>query len=217
MKMKPEKQAAEQERLHKLWKWERNLWAAGYRRIAGVDEAGRGPLAGPVVAASVILPLEVDIPGLNDSKKLSPKKRAALAETIKQQALAWGVGVVDQSEIDRINILQASKKAMVEAVRQMGMQPDFLLIDALTVALDIPQAGVVHGDALSASIAAASIIAKTYRDALMEMMDKLYPEYGFKDHKGYGTPRHLEALRRCGPCPVHRVTFISKIIKEVVD
>ncbi|MCR4442647.1 MAG: ribonuclease HII [Peptococcaceae bacterium] len=211
--MKMEKQKAEKERLYRLWEWERSLWTAGYSKVAGLDEAGRGPLAGPVVAASVVLPPEIEIPGLNDSKKLSGNKRSALAEIIKQKALAWGVGVVDQSEIDRINILQASKIAMIEAVRQMGVRPDFLLIDALTVALDIPQQGIVHGDTLSASIAAASIIAKTHRDSLMEMMDVLYPEYGFKDHKGYGTPRHLEALRCYGPCPIHRVTFIHKMNK----
>lgn len=203
------KERAEKERLAKMWERERALWAAGRQYIGGIDEAGRGPLAGPVVAACVIFSRELELPGLNDSKQLAPQERAALAEIIKKKALAWGIGVIDSAEIDRINILQATKKAMVSAVARLGQKPDYLLIDAVELSLDIDQEAIIHGDCLSASIAAASIVAKTYRDSLMEMLDVLYPAYGFKDHKGYGTSRHFEALSRYGPCPIHRNTFIQ--------
>lgn len=203
---------AEEERLAALWEKEKQLAAAGCRRIAGIDEAGRGPLAGPVVAACVVLPTGLYIPGLNDSKKVTPSKRAALAEIIRTSAVDWSVGIVDHGEIDRINILQAAKKAMVKAVNGLSREADYLLIDALELDLPIAQEGIIRGDSLCASIAAASIIAKTYRDSLMELMDELYPEYGFKEHKGYGTPRHLEALRQYGPCPIHRASFLHKII-----
>lgn len=205
-----EREAAEAARLAALWEKERLLTAAGWRYIAGVDEAGRGPLAGPVVAACVILPTGLSIPGLNDSKRVTPLRRAALAELIKNNAVDWAVGVVDHHEIDRINILQAAKKAMTAAVTGLHKGADYLLVDAMKIDLPIPQEGIIHGDSLCASIAAASIIAKTYRDSLMELMDELYPEYGFKDHKGYGTPRHLEALQVYGPCPVHRLSFLRK-------
>ncbi|MDX9873078.1 MAG: ribonuclease HII, partial [Clostridia bacterium] len=201
-----DREQAERERLRQLWQYERELAQAGYRFIGGIDEAGRGPLAGPVVAACVILPLETELVGLNDSKQVSAKERAVLAEVIKEKAVAWSVGVCDHQEIDRINILQATKKAMLDAVEKLSHPPDYLLIDALELSCAIPQQAVIHGDALSASIAAASIIAKTYRDGLMEMMDVLYPAYGFKEHKGYGTSRHLEALLEFGPCPIHRHT-----------
>jgi ribonuclease HII len=207
-----EKEHKEKERIHKLWQFERKLKPAGYKFIGGIDEVGRGPLAGPVVAACVILPLELELPGLNDSKQIVAKERTILSEIIKRKAVAWGIGVVDHQEIDRINILQATKKAMVEAVKLIGHQPDYLLIDALKIPVDIPQEAVVHGDTLSASIAAASIVAKTYRDSLMEMMDVLYPEYGFKEHKGYGTARHREAIARYGSCPIHRMSFLQNII-----
>ncbi|PKM89836.1 MAG: ribonuclease HII [Firmicutes bacterium HGW-Firmicutes-12] len=207
-----EKEHIEKERIHKLWQLERNLKTAGFKFIAGIDEVGRGPLAGPVVAACVILPHELELPGLNDSKQIVAKERKILSEIIKRKAVAWGIGVVDHQEVDRINILQATKKAMVEAVKLIGQQPDYLLIDALKIPVAIPQDAVVHGDTLSASIAAASIVAKTYRDSLMEMMDVLYPEYGFKEHKGYGTARHREALVRYGSCPIHRTSFLQNII-----
>jgi len=203
-----EKEAAERKRLALMWERERQLYSQGYQLVAGLDEAGRGPLAGPVVAACVILPPECDLPGLNDSKKLKAEERQRLAALIKEQALAWSVGVVDHQEIDRINILQATKQAMLAALGQMSRRPHYLLIDALQLETDIPQEGIIHGDSLSASIAAASILAKTFRDELMEAVDLLYPEYGFAEHKGYGTPRHYEALRRWGPCPIHRKTFV---------
>lgn len=203
-----EKEVAEERRLSALWERERFLYGQGYSLVAGIDEVGRGPLAGPVVAACVILPPECNLPGLNDSKKLNPEERARLSELIKLQALAWAIGLVDHEEIDRINILQATKQAMLSAIKQMSRQPEYLLIDALKLDIAIPQEGIIHGDSLSASIAAASILAKTYRDSLMEMMDVLYPEYGFSEHKGYGTPRHLEALKRCGSCPIHRKSFV---------
>lgn len=206
-----EKEQKERERLHKLWQYERDLCEQGYRFIGGIDEAGRGPLAGPVVAACVILPPETELIGLNDSKQVSAQERSRLAELIKEKAAAWGVGVAGREEIDSINILQAAKKAMCEAVHKCSPQPDYLLIDALTLPVEISQRAVIHGDALSASIAAASIIAKTYRDALMEAMDVLYPAYGFKEHKGYGTAKHVEALAQFGPCPIHRRSFIQNI------
>lgn len=203
-----EKEAAEERRLSLLWERERVLYHQGYSLVAGIDEVGRGPLAGPVVAACVILPPECKLPGLNDSKKLSPEERTRLDKLIRQHALGWAIGLIDHEEIDRINILQATKQAMLSAIKQMTRQPEYLLIDALKLDISIPQEGIIHGDCLSASIAAASILAKTYRDSLMEMLDVLYPEYGFSEHKGYGTPRHLEALNRCGPCPIHRRSFV---------
>lgn len=204
-----EKERAEEQRLHKMWERERTLCQAGYTSIAGIDEVGRGPLAGPVVAGCVILPLECSLPGLNDSKKVSPSERVILANMIKNKALAWGIGMVDHQEIDRINILEATKKAMLAAIANMMITPDYLLIDAVTIATTLPQEGIIGGDGLSASIAAASILAKTYRDALMDMLHELYPVYGFKEHKGYGTPRHLEVLDKMGPCPIHRLSFLS--------
>lgn len=208
-----EKERAEKERIQKLWQQERRLRTEGYRLIGGIDEVGRGPLAGPVVAACVILPAEIELPGLNDSKQVAAQERTILSEIIKKKALAWGIGVIDHEEIDNINILQATKKAMLAAVRNMVYRPDYLLIDALEIPVAIPQEAIIHGDSISASIAAASIVAKTYRDSLMEMMDILYPEYGFKEHKGYGTAIHIEALARYGPCPIHRKSFLKNIKK----
>lgn len=207
------KERAEKERMQALWQHEQRLYKTGYTMIAGIDEVGRGPLAGPVVAACVILPKEAELPGLNDSKQVPAQERTILAGIIKKKAIAWGIGVVDHQDIDQINILQATKKAMLEAVRKMVYQPDYLLIDALKLPVDIPQEALIHGDSLSASIAAASIVAKTYRDSLMEMMDVLYPEYGFKEHKGYGTALHVEALARYGPCPIHRRSFLKNLNK----
>lgn len=184
----------------------------GYSCVGGVDEVGRGPLAGPVVAACVILPPNCFIPGLDDSKKLTARKREKLEQQIKQEAVAWSVGLVNHKEIDRVNIYQATKMAMAKAVRSLKIQPDYLLIDAMKIEADLPQESIIHGDSLCAAIAAASIIAKTYRDRLMIMLDDFYPNYGFKDNKGYGTARHLEALRLFGPSPVHRRSFIQKIL-----
>ena len=178
-----------------------------------MDEAGRGPLAGPVVAACVILDPERPVYGVNDSKKLSPKRRAELKAEIEKKALAIGVGIVDEKTIDEINILEATKLAMKQAVQNLGVLPEILLIDALTLKdLPIPQEGIIKGDAKSVSIAAASIIAKETRDAMLMELDQQYPEYGFASHKGYGTPQHIQAIKEYGPLPVHRRSFIKNFI-----
>lgn len=180
----------------------------GFRQIAGIDEAGRGPLAGPVVAAAVILDPDHPIEGVNDSKKLSEKRREQLFELIMMHAVAVGVGLADAETIDRINILQASRQAMLEAVQTLPCSPDYLLIDGITtIASPLPQQTLKQGDSRSASIAAASIIAKVTRDRLMLDYDRLYPSYGFARHKGYGSAVHLAALQQHGPCPIHRMTF----------
>lgn len=181
----------------------------GFRFIAGVDEVGRGCLAGAVVAAAVILDLSKPLPeGLNDSKKLTAKKREKLDEQIKQNALAYAIAQVEADEIDRINILQATKKAMRLAIEKLDPPADFLLIDAIELKdVKLRQKAIIHGDAISASIAAASIIAKTYRDDLMCEMDKIYPAYGFSKHVGYGTKAHFAALKEHGACPLHRRSF----------
>lgn len=199
----------ERERLRRLAEKEAQLKKAGYLYIGGVDEAGRGPLAGPVVAACVILPENIFLPGLNDSKKLTPQKRTELELKIKTEAIAWAVGVVNHKQIDRINIYQAAKLAMLKAVHKLTVKPDYLLLDAMTIASDIPQESIIHGDSVCASIAAASIIAKTYRDRIMEILDSFYPCYGFIENKGYGTPRHLDALKNYGSSPVHRKSFLQ--------
>ena len=189
--------------------FEQQAIAEGFRFIAGVDEVGRGCLAGAVVAAAVVLDLSKPLPeGLNDSKKISAKNRERLNAEIRASAICYAIAQVEADEIDRINILQATKKAMISAIGQLNPAADFLLIDALQLKeLSIPQKAVIHGDAISASIAAASIIAKTYRDNLMSELDKIYPEYGFAKHVGYGTKAHFEALRAHGACPLHRKTF----------
>jgi len=180
----------------------------GFQLVAGIDEAGRGPLAGPVVAAAVILPADLLIKGVNDSKKLSPATRERLFDTIMSQAVSVGVGMGSAELIDRINILQATRHAMLEAVSRLALQPDYLLIDGIsTIDSPIPQKTIKKGDSLSISIAAASIIAKVTRDRLMRELDKLHPGYGFSGHKGYGSALHMEAIRRLGPSPVHRLTF----------
>ena len=189
--------------------FENRATSEGFRLIAGVDEVGRGCLAGAVVAAAVILDLSKPLPeGLNDSKKLTAKKRESLDEEIKQNAVAYAIAQVEADEIDRINILQATKKAMRLAIENLSPKADFLLIDALELKdLKLPQKAIIHGDAISASIAAASIIAKTYRDNLMREMDKIYPAYGFARHVGYGTKAHFAALKAHGACPLHRLSF----------
>ena len=187
---------------------EKSLYIDGFRSIAGIDEVGRGPLAGPVMAAAVILPKGRTLAGVDDSKKLSPYRREQLYDIIMSQALAVGIGIVEPDVIDRVNILQATRRAMLQAVLQLTPSPDFLLIDGITpIDSSIPQKTVKKGDSLSLSIAAASIVAKVTRDRLMREMDHIYPGYSFAGHKGYGSALHLEAIRRLGPCPIHRLTF----------
>ena len=194
-----------------MWKIEQSHFNKGIKIICGVDEAGRGPLAGPVCAAAVILPPNVAIPGLNDSKKLSDKKRRELYPIIKEQAIAYGIAFADHSEIDEINILQATYLAMERAINQLGMKPELALIDGNRAKdFGIPVETVVHGDSLSASIAAASVLAKVTRDDYMLKMAEAYPGYGFEIHKGYGTKAHYAALMENGPCPIHRMSFLKK-------
>lgn len=205
--------AEELERLKKMHEFEDKY--SEYEYIAGIDEAGRGPLAGPVVAASVILPKDCEILYLNDSKQLSAKRRDELFDEIKQKAIAYGIGIVSQGRIDDINILQATYEAMREAIGQMSekQNPDLLLVDAVHIPdVDIKQVGIVKGDAKSVSIAAASILAKVTRDRFMVEMDKLYPEYGFASHKGYGSKSHIEAIKKYGASPIHRQTFIKNFV-----
>ncbi len=192
---------------------ERELFQKGYRLVAGADEVGRGPLAGPVVAAAVILPLEEEkrILGIDDSKKLSKKKREALAEKIKESAVAYAIEEVDEETIDKINILQATRLAMKRAIEKLSPRPDFVLTDGnMTLDILMPQESVVKGDAKIASIGAASILAKVYRDALMEKYAEAFPYYGFDRNAGYGTRAHIEAIREMGICTIHRRTFIKK-------
>jgi ribonuclease HII len=184
-------------------------------RVAGVDEAGVGPLAGPVVAAAVVLPPETWIDGLDDSKKLSPLRREQLFDTIRERALAWSTGVGDAREVDRINVYQAGLAAMRRAVEALPEAPEHLLVDARRVpGFAGPQESLVHGDSRSVSIAAASVLAKVTRDRMMEEYDRVYPGYGFARHKGYGTAEHRRALRRLGRCPIHRRSFV---FKEMAD
>lgn len=198
----------EQERYEKMCCYEKEAYAKGAKYIAGIDEAGRGPLAGPVVAASVVLPEGIFISGLNDSKKLSEKQREELYSIITEKAITYDVGIVDESIIDELNILNATKMAMEIAVEGLKVKPDILLIDAVKLDnLQIKQTSIIKGDALSISIAAASIIAKVTRDRLIDKMDAVYPNYGFKKHKGYGTKEHIEAIKKFGICPIHRVSF----------
>lgn len=188
-------------------RYERQARQCGWLRIAGLDEAGRGSLFGPVVAAAVILNPRRRIVGLDDSKKLTPERRSELAPRIREHALAWAIAEIDASRIDAWNIYQASRQAMMAAVSQLNPLPDYLLLDAIEIDLPIEQKALIHGDARSVSIAAASILAKTERDHRMQEFDQLYPQYGLAQHKGYGTPEHLEALRRHGPTPLHRFSY----------
>jgi len=191
-----------------LWQFELLAQKRGYQYIAGIDEAGRGPLAGPVVSAAVILPSSFTCPGINDSKKLSEKKRDVFFPLISEQALAVGIGIADHTEIDQINILQASLLSMKRAVQDLTQSPDFLLIDGkFTIESDLPQQAIVKGDSKSISIAAASIIAKVTRDRIMKELHKTYPLYNFHRHKGYPTKAHKQAIIEHGPCPVHRRSF----------
>jgi len=198
-----------------MWEIENSYFEKGIRVICGVDEAGRGPLAGPVCAAAVILPPNVEISGLNDSKKLTDKRRRELFPIIKEQAIAYGIGLADHQEIDEINILQATYLAMERALAQLPVKPELALIDGNRAKdFGIPVQTVVKGDSLSASIAAASILAKVTRDDLMLEAAKQYPEYQFEVHKGYGTKAHYAALTDHGPSPIHRMTFLKKFYGE---
>jgi len=198
-----------------LWQIERSCYEGGYDLICGVDEAGRGPLAGPVCAAAVILPRDLEIPGLNDSKKLTDKKRRELYDIIISEAEYYGIAFATEQEIDEINILQATFLAMERAVEQLGIRPDLALVDGnREPRFPLPVKTVIKGDSLSANIAAASILAKVTRDRLMEELDETYPQYGFAVHKGYGTKRHYAALTEFGPSPVHRRTFLKKFYGE---
>ncbi len=195
--------------------FERQAFDAGFRFIAGVDEVGRGCVAGPVVAAACILDIDKALPdGIDDSKKLTPEKREEITEQLKADCVAYAIGQIEADEIDRINILEATKKAMLAAIAALEPPADFLLIDALQLKhTPLPQRAIIKGDSLSASIAAASIIAKTYRDALMREYDSRFPEYGFAGHKGYGCREHWNALNQHGPCAIHRLTFHGVVPK----
>lgn len=210
-KISEERLAAERARLEVMREYE-NTYAAS-APVCGIDEAGRGPLAGPVVAGAVILPDDCEILFLNDSKKLSEKRREELFLEIKEKALAWSVGIVTPAVIDEINILQATYEAMRQAIAGLSVVPGILLNDAVNIpGVAIPQVPIVQGDAKSVSIAAASIMAKVTRDHMMAEYDQLFPEYGFARHKGYGTAVHIAALRESGPCPIHRRSFIKNFV-----
>ena len=198
-----------------LWEIEHSHFDRGVKVICGVDEAGRGPLAGPVCAAAVILPPDLEIPGLNDSKKLTDKRRRELFPIIKEQAIAYGIGLAGHDEIDEINILQATYLAMERAIQALSVKPELALIDGNRAKdFGIPVETVVKGDSRSASIAAASVLAKVTRDDLMLELAEQYPQYGFEIHKGYGTKAHYAALTEHGPCPIHRMTFLKKFYGE---
>lgn len=204
----------EEERLQKMLEIEEGLYSKGIKLVCGVDEAGRGPLCGPVVAAAVILKPDSKIEGVNDSKKLSEKKREQVYEAIMQNALAVGVGMSDVDVIESVNILNATKLAMKEAISKLKVQPEYVLIDGnQMIDITIPGETVVHGDAISESIAAASIIAKVTRDRMLIEWDKEYPEYGFAKHKGYGTKAHIDAIAKYGLTPIHRPSFCTKFVK----
>lgn len=205
----------EEERLKVLKSDEEKLYSDKIKLIAGIDEAGRGPLAGPVVVGVVIMPKDSMIEGVNDSKKVSEKKREKLYEQITEEAIAWSVGMADQNEIDEINILNATKLALKRALESLNTKPDLILVDALTNidTLGIPYKSIIKGDAKEYSIAAASIIAKVTRDRMMRQYGEIYPQYGFNGHKGYGTAKHIAAIKEYGPCILHRKTFIKNFIK----
>lgn len=205
----------ELERLTKIKEIENEIYNKGeVQTIAGIDEAGRGPLAGPVVVAAVIMPKDSMIEGINDSKKISEKKRELLYEQIVNEAISYSVGIIDQKEIDRINILNATKQGLTQAVKGLEVKPDEILVDALTKidTTGIPYISIIKGDAKSYSIAAASIIAKVTRDRIMRQWDEIYPQYGFSKHKGYGTKIHIEAIKENGICPLHRLSFVKNFI-----
>lgn len=204
----------EEQRLLKLKEIEKEFFDKGIKNIAGIDEAGRGPLAGPVVVASVIMNPDSMIEGVNDSKKVSENKREKLYDLILEEAISYGIGIIYQDEIDKINILQATKKGLTEAISQMEIKPNIIMVDALTGidTLGIPYKSIIKGDAKCYSISCASIIAKVTRDRIMREWDKVYPEYGFASHKGYGTAKHIAAIKEFGATPIHRKTFIKKFV-----
>ncbi len=203
----------EEQRLIELKRIENEIYNTGVKTICGIDEAGRGPLAGPVVVAAVIMPKDSFIEGVNDSKKVSEKRRETLYEQITNEAIAWGVGIIDQKEIDEINILNATKKGLTTAIKELAVKPDRIIVDALDKidTLGIPYTPIIKGDAKCYSIAAASIIAKVTRDRIMRQWDEIYPMYGFEKHKGYGTAMHMQAIREYGLCPLHRRSFTKNI------
>lgn len=212
-KISEEKLALERQRLEGMREFENKYSDLG--AVAGIDEAGRGPLAGPVVAAAVILPKDIFLPFLNDSKKVTEKRRDVLFDQIKQEAIAYGIGIASNALIDDINILQATYEAMREAISKLNKTPDILLVDAVHIpGINIKQVGIVKGDAKSVNIAAASILAKVTRDRLMLEYDKIYPEYGFASNKGYGTAKHIEALKAYGACDIHRRSFVGNFVGE---
>ncbi len=203
-------------RLQELKKIEEDIYSQGMEYICGIDEAGRGPLAGPVVVASVIMPKDSMIEGVNDSKKVSEKKREKLYDEIIENAISYSVGIVDQKEIDRVNILNATKAGLTESIRGLKVKPDIILVDALK-GIDtcgIPYQSIIKGDAKCYSIAAASIIAKVTRDRIMRQWHEIYPEYNFIQHKGYGTAAHIAAIKEHGLCPLHRLSFVKNIIDK---
>lgn len=204
----------EEQRLINLKQYENELRNKGYKYICGIDEAGRGPLAGPVVVASVIMPENSMIEGINDSKKVSEKKREKLYDLILEEAISYGVGIIGQDEIDDINILNATKKGLTVSLKELTQKPDLIIVDALTNidTLGTPYESIIKGDAKCYSISAASIIAKVTRDRIMREWDKIYPQYGFAQHKGYGTSAHISSIKEYGPCPLHRKTFIKNFI-----
>jgi len=210
---KNERLLLQKEKLYEMKSFDRVEAGSGVKYFAGIDEVGRGPLAGPVVAAAVILPDDFDIPGINDSKKLSEKKREELFDKIKESAVDYAFGIVDNHEIDEINILQATKKAMKTAVESLKTQPELLLIDAVYLEeISIPQKSFIKGDEKSLSVAAASIMAKVTRDRMMVEYAGVYPEYAFEKNKGYGTKAHYEGIEKAGITPIHRKTFLKKIL-----
>jgi len=206
----------EKARLNILKQYENQLYASGIEYICGIDEAGRGPLAGPVVVAAVIMPKDSMLEHVNDSKKVTPKRREVLYEQITNEAIAWGVGIIDHETIDKINILEATKLGLTTALKDLKVKPNLILVDALKDinTLGIPYKSIIKGDAKEYSIACASIIAKVTRDRIMQKFDKIYPEYGFEKHKGYGTADHIKAIKQYGPCDIHRKTFITHFVKK---
>ena len=204
----------EEQRLLLLKEKENDLRKKGFQYICGIDEAGRGPLAGPVVVASVIMPADSMIEGVNDSKKISEKKREKIYDQILEEAISYGVAIIGQDEIDEINILNATKKGLTVSLQELSQKPDLILVDALNGidTLGIPYDSIIKGDAKCYSIAAASIIAKVTRDRIMREWDKVYPEYGFEKHKGYGTAAHIAAIRENGLCPIHRRSFTKNFV-----
>ena len=204
----------EEERLKVLKQHELELRKKGFKTICGIDEAGRGPLAGPVVVASVIMPEDSMIEGINDSKKISEKKREKLYDQIIEEAISYGISIIGQEEIDAINILNATKEGLTNSLKELKVKPDLIIVDALTHidTLGIPYESIIKGDAKCYSISAASILAKVTRDRIMREWATIYPQYGFEQHKGYGTAMHISAIKEYGPCPIHRKTFIKHFI-----